>query len=336
MAAWNVVGEIANVGGVASVVQLSLQVIFAVNSYASSVAGAEAARMSLYNELLSINRTLSQIYLLAQPCNAGTSTPENDTSSLDGALKECEKTLQYLRDWIPESKHRTLFGRRLVWPFQQADIMKAVGRLERCKSTLSLSIFGSLLPETKEQEALTKGVQLYVKVEAASSQQAIGRNTNGFNFQTHPLLDGPPEFYLNIAKSYFSPLRKVGPNNMVAVIAEEELREPATFPTITSMHITHDAIPQWPIDMTTTEIHITVGDILRLIHSSLQREISHSDWAQLSQNEGTNITRTYMGRYRSARRVRRVDYLLNGHIFKGLVKAPDQDGVCHWKLLTKF
>jgi len=145
MATWNVVGEVVSVGGIASIAQLSLQVILAMNSYASSVAGAEAARMSLHNELISINKTLNQIFFLAQQSNAGTSTQENDSSPLDNALKECERVLQDLRDWIPNNKRRTWLGSRLAWPFQQAEIMEAVGRLERCKSTLSLTIYAGLL-----------------------------------------------------------------------------------------------------------------------------------------------------------------------------------------------
>jgi hypothetical protein len=145
MATWNVVGEIANVGGVTSIVQLSLQLIFAVNSYASSVAGAEAARMSLRNELLSLNQTLNHIYFLLQQSNAALSTRANDLSPLNSALKECEKVLQGLRERIPENKRQTWFGSRLAWPFQQADIMKAVDTLERCKSTLSLTISSGLL-----------------------------------------------------------------------------------------------------------------------------------------------------------------------------------------------
>lgn len=137
-------GEIANVGGVTSIVQLSLQLIFAVNSYASSVAGAEAARMSLRNELLSLNQTLHHIYLHLQQSNAALSTRANDLSPLDSALKECNKVLQDLRERIPENK-RTWLGSRLAWPFRQADIMKAVNLLERCKSTLSLTISGGVL-----------------------------------------------------------------------------------------------------------------------------------------------------------------------------------------------
>ncbi|KAG1858862.1 hypothetical protein F4604DRAFT_1930917 [Suillus subluteus] len=178
MATWNVVGEIANVGGVTSIVQLSLQVILAVNGYASSVAGAEAARMSLRNELLSLNKTLNHIYLLLQQSNAALSTRANDLSPLDSALKECEKVLQGLCERIPENKRQTWFGSRLAWPFQQADIMKAVESLERCKSTLSLTISSGLLSRVTELTATTEEIHVNIKDLAENIKQEISKRTS--------------------------------------------------------------------------------------------------------------------------------------------------------------
>ncbi|KAG2146833.1 hypothetical protein DEU56DRAFT_786750 [Suillus clintonianus] len=335
MATWNVVGEIANVGGVTSIVQLSLQVILAVNSYASSVAGAETARMSLHNELTSINKILNQIFFLAQHSSPDTSTPENDSSPLDSALKECEKALQDLRDWIPENKRRSLFGAKLAWPFKEADIMKAVVRLERCKSTLSLTISGALLSDMKELKALTKEIHVYAKTEAANIKQA-----SEVEYLLHPLLKRNHYLYFDTSHSAFAPSSTVD----MAMVPEERLQMPATTPTITSMRIIHDAIPEWPIDLDfDSDAPITVGDVLRMIHSSLHLQISHSNWALLTQSEETEIARAYTARYRSipssaeleaSEGVKRVDYLMGKHIFKGLVKAPDADGVCHWKMIT--
>lgn len=137
----------------------------------------------------------------------------------------------------------------------------------------------------------------------------------------------------------------------MVMLSPDELREPATFPTITSMRITHDAIPQWPIDLQYVHgeydagnpLPLTVGDVLYMIHSSLQRQISHSDWARLSQSEETAIARAYTRRYRSipssaeleARQgVKRVDYLMDRHVFRGLIRAADGDGFYNWRLLT--
>ncbi|OAX38782.1 hypothetical protein K503DRAFT_770130 [Rhizopogon vinicolor AM-OR11-026] len=186
-----------------------------------------------------------------------------------------------------------------------------------------------------------------------SSRPAWPYNSSSQQCQIHPLLNGEAygtELYFDIANPAFAPLRRAGPNNMV-MLSVEELREHATAPTITSMRITHDAIPQWPIDLefvhgeydAMNPLPLTVGDILWMIHSSLHRQISHPDWARLSQSEETAIARAYTRRYRSSpssaqmeasQGVKRVDYLMDRHVFRGLVRAADGDGFYHWRLLT--
>ncbi|KAG2142202.1 hypothetical protein BD769DRAFT_1626072 [Suillus cothurnatus] len=148
------------------------------------------------------------------------------------------------------------------------------------------------------------------------------------HFQIHPLLNGEAygsEFYFDIANPAFAPLRRVGPNH-TTMVSVEELREPATFPTITRMRITHDAIPQWPID-------------LELVHG----EYDISGALPITVGDKTAIARAYTRRYRSipssaqleaSQGVKRIDYLMDRHVFRGLVRAPDEDGVSHWRLLT--
>ncbi|KAF9232431.1 hypothetical protein BU15DRAFT_10476, partial [Melanogaster broomeanus] len=154
--------------------------------------------------------------------------------------------------------------------------------------------------------------------------------------------------YFDLADPSFLPLW-IGPGQ-TAPITPDELREPATDPSITRMRITHDAIPDWPIDIqyhdytaSTTPFPITLGDVLYLIHSSLHRQITHQDWAQLSLSEETAIARAYTRRRKSvpsaaqeqaSQGVKRIDYLREKHIFRGLVGTHDEDGFHHWKLIT--
>ncbi|KIJ59986.1 hypothetical protein HYDPIDRAFT_117900 [Hydnomerulius pinastri MD-312] len=173
-------------------------------------------------------------------------------------------------------------------------------------------------------------------------------------FQIHPLLNGEAprmDFYFDLASPSFSPLRWIGPGQS-AVISPDELREPATYPSITRMRITHDAIPDWPVDLEyqhdaytvhTTPLPITLGDVLYMIHSSLHRQITHQDWARLSLSEETAIARAYTRRCRSvpsaaqveaSQGVKRVDYLLEKHIFRGLIRTHDEDGFYQWRLIT--
>ncbi|KAF8551800.1 hypothetical protein OG21DRAFT_1512346 [Imleria badia] len=174
------------------------------------------------------------------------------------------------------------------------------------------------------------------------------------HFQIHPLLNGEAprtDFFFDLASPSFSPLLWVGPGQSV-VISADELHEPATYPSVTQMRITHDAIPRWPIDL---EFHydgysvptapppITLGDVLYMIHSSLHRQITHQDWAQLGVSEETAIARAYTRRCKSVpssaqveanRGVKRIDYLKERHVFRGLIRTHDEGGFYHWRLIT--
>ncbi|KAF9232434.1 hypothetical protein BU15DRAFT_55039 [Melanogaster broomeanus] len=155
--------------------------------------------------------------------------------------------------------------------------------------------------------------------------------------------------YFDLASPSFSPLW-IGPGQ-TAPITPDELREPAVDPSITRMRISHDAIPDWPVviqypDNCTANItpfHITLGEVLYLIHSSLHTQITHQDWARLSMSEETAIARAYTRRCKSvpstakeqaSQGVRRIDYLRGKHIFRGLIRTHDEDGFYHWKLIT--
>ena len=172
-------------------------------------------------------------------------------------------------------------------------------------------------------------------------------------FELHPLLNGEvprTDFFFDLAAPSFTPVHLFSGQSML--LSEDELRTPATNPPITHMCITHDAIPQWPIDIAlqydtytpTPAPPITLGDVLYMIHASLHRQISHRDWAEVNAAQETAIARAYTQRYRSVpsrakaeanQGVKRVDYLLERHIFGGLVRAQYQDDVSHWRLITR-
>ncbi|KAG6332794.1 hypothetical protein ID866_6296 [Astraeus odoratus] len=170
--------------------------------------------------------------------------------------------------------------------------------------------------------------------------------------QLHPFLNGEalyPGFYFDLASAIFSPLLVIGPGQFVPV-SQEELLQPATYPPIPRMLITHDDIPQWPIAV---ELHhqgygvppapISVGDVLFIVHATLRRQISPYDWARLSLSEQTAVARAYTRRYTSApstaeveadQGVRRVDFLGNRHVFRGLIRAYGGDEFMRWRMIT--
>ncbi|KAG6330284.1 hypothetical protein ID866_8805 [Astraeus odoratus] len=172
-------------------------------------------------------------------------------------------------------------------------------------------------------------------------------------FEIHPFLNGEvlyPDFHFDLAGPKFSPMRLIGPGQFM-IISAEELSLPATNPPITRMRITHPAIPQWPIDVKLQYDEyqmaymppITLGDVLYMIHTSMRWQISHRDWAKLSDSEKDAVARAYTRRFKSypsgatfeaSQGVRRVDFLREKHIFKGLIRANDEDGFFHWKMIT--
>lgn len=181
-------------------------------------------------------------------------------------------------------------------------------------------------------------------------------------FLIHPLLNGEafrPDFGLDLSCPTFRPLRYMGPGQ-TAVLGLAEMRETATYPAVTRMRITSDAIPQWPIELEYTpyDVHgehlslpsmdgtippITLGDVLFAIHRSLHTQISHLDWGRLTMSEEIAIARAYTRRCRSipsvaqleaSQGVKRVDFLLDRFMFRGLVRAPGSEGFDEYKLIV--
>ena len=176
------------------------------------------------------------------------------------------------------------------------------------------------------------------------------------HIELHPLLNGDPPhpgLYFNLSSPTFSPMRRIGRGESI-MLSQEELRQPATNPPITRMRITHQSIRQWPIDLklqydeyqmgSGTQTPITVGDVLYMIHTSLRRQITHDDWYRLSNFKHDAVTQAYYRRCRSVpsmqtletrQGVKRVDYLKEKYMFAGLIKAFDEDGLFHWKMITE-
>ena len=171
----------------------------------------------------------------------------------------------------------------------------------------------------------------------------------------HPLLNGDTPYsdlYFDLSSPTFSPMHRVCPEEFTT-ICSEELYQPATNPSITRMRITHHSIPQWPIDLKVhyydyhmaggSQSPITVGDVLHTIYNSLHRQITHSDWYHLGDYKQDVVAQAYHRRCRNApcimdleaiQGVKRVDYLKERYIFRGLVKVHDEEGFFHWELLT--
>jgi hypothetical protein len=150
-------------------------------------------------------------------------------------------------------------------------------------------------------------------------------------------------------------MRIVGPRGETALLGPEELAQPATYPYIHKLTVTHDKIPQWPVElvfnpstpnMAMANVNnlppISVGDVLSMVHKEMQKGITHHDWAGLSTREETQVARAFQRRCKSvgpqgqmqlrSMGVKRVDYLLDQVMFRGLVRTAD--GLEQLKLIT--
>jgi len=185
--------------------------------------------------------------------------------------------------------------------------------------------------------------------------------------QFHPLLNAEsaaePLLYFDLSTHAFDPMRITSPRQTTGTpLSLDELAQQATHPGVTRMRIICDLIPQWdvvlepqrdyvsssgylaiPHQQAASNQPITLGDVLVAVHRMLQTQITHRDWARLSNTEATNIARAYTRRCRTypsaeqfeaSQGVRRVDYLEDKYLFKGLLRLRGDDGFDTVKLLV--
>ncbi|OSC96378.1 hypothetical protein PYCCODRAFT_1441083 [Trametes coccinea BRFM310] len=186
----------------------------------------------------------------------------------------------------------------------------------------------------------------------------------------NPLLNGEnaggPLLLFDLSQNTFNPQRLTSYGQKKGTpLSLEELREPATYPPVWRMTITHDKIPDWPVVLeprstsrersrerspflgvppeVSQDSPITVFDVLKAIFLTVQRQISHVDWARLSQSDMRAVSMAYTRRCRTfssaaafeeAQGVRRVDYLRDDYMFRGIARENSKDGFAKMKLLT--
>ncbi|KAI0638699.1 hypothetical protein C8Q77DRAFT_1092327 [Trametes polyzona] len=191
----------------------------------------------------------------------------------------------------------------------------------------------------------------------------------------HPLLNGEnaagPMLLFDLSLNTFNPQRVTKLSQTAGTpLSLEELREPATFPAVRRMTIVCERLPEWPIVLEPHTVErersrerspflgvprtgqghggaedapVTVYDVLMAIHRTVQRQISHVDWARLTRAQTHAISAAYTRRCRTfpsaaafeeAQGVRRVDYLLDSYMFRGLVRDNVQDGFSKMKLIV--
>ncbi|KAI0700612.1 hypothetical protein BC835DRAFT_1411956 [Cytidiella melzeri] len=143
-------------------------------------------------------------------------------------------------------------------------------------------------------------------------------------------------------------------------LSRDELSQVACWPGVTRMVITCDEVPDWKVILEPYHERpsntgyltvpadnmnkpITVNDVLFAIHKMFQRQIRHRDWVSLSNEKSMAVARAYTRRCRTfsstqafeeSQGVRRVDYLEDRFMFKGLVRHRGERDFENLRLLV--
>ncbi|THH12528.1 hypothetical protein EW146_g7612 [Bondarzewia mesenterica] len=176
--------------------------------------------------------------------------------------------------------------------------------------------------------------------------------------EIHTLFNGNSYFQfldLDLSAPTLVTRRRLNATQTVPLTASD-LAEPVAIPVIPSLRIVCNAVPQWPLDLRFVHgvlnppradraaiPYVTVGDVLHALHAHLQRDVTREEWAQLSLQQETEVSRAYTRRHKSFASdlrlqpqgdgVKRVDYLLRSYCFKGLVFISPENGVVRMKLI---
>ncbi|KAI0092150.1 hypothetical protein BDY19DRAFT_928545 [Irpex rosettiformis] len=143
-------------------------------------------------------------------------------------------------------------------------------------------------------------------------------------------------------------------------LSQEELSQIACWPGATRMVITCDDVPDWKVvlepyherpsnngylTVPADDINkpINVNDVLFAIHKLFQRQVRHREWVGLSDSKATAVARAYTRRCRTfpstqafeeSQGVRRVDFLEDRYMLKGLVRQRGEQGFENLRLLV--
>ena len=160
----------------------------------------------------------------------------------------------------------------------------------------------------------------------------------------HPLLKDSTYVRLDLSSHTFAPTTPSG--NWVSrkynPIHEAYLSQVATYPPTAEIRIVCHALGRfaetWAIRVRPGRT-VAVGDVLRAVYEQLHTQMTHEEWARLSENERYEASKAYTRRCTTAefervKGVRRVDLLKDKHMFAGLKRVTDNDS-SNFELLVK-
>ncbi|GBE88163.1 hypothetical protein SCP_1203930 [Sparassis crispa] len=139
---------ISSLSAILGVLQVVGSATIAVYKYAASVKGAPAACDRLLQELSAIGGTLGHAKVVLDGLQGQDDFSTNHTLKIiaflggtGGPLESCRATIDELCAWLArDGDKRMRVDRRMLWPFQEKDLMEFVQRLERHKTHFILAL----------------------------------------------------------------------------------------------------------------------------------------------------------------------------------------------------
>ncbi|GBE88157.1 hypothetical protein SCP_1203870 [Sparassis crispa] len=139
---------ISSLSAILGVLQVLGSATIAVYKYAASVKGAPAACDRLLQELSAIGGTLGHAKVVLDGLQGHDDFSSNHTLKITaflggtgGPLESCRATIEELCAWLArDGDKRMRVDRRMLWPFQEKELMEFVQRLERHKTHFILAL----------------------------------------------------------------------------------------------------------------------------------------------------------------------------------------------------
>ena len=161
----------------------------------------------------------------------------------------------------------------------------------------------------------------------------------------HPLLDADASYILmDLSSHKFEPLTPSGSshNRELIPVHEGYMQQVASSPRVTELRVICEEFGQfmesWIVRIKPGRI-VEVGDVLIAVYKSLQKQMTHAEWAKLSEKQDMVASRMYTRRVRKAdfekvNGVRRVD-LLGDKFWLGGLSRIDERNPYDFQLVLK-
>lgn len=159
--------------------------------------------------------------------------------------------------------------------------------------------------------------------------------------QVHQLLSHDKyHLFLDLSSPVFKPLT---PNNSASALIpvhQGYLDQLATSPPHHTMTIHCAALGKFEKDWAVTlehGRHVSVGDVLAAVHDALRKQVTHAEWAKVTDEEAYESARAYTRRVRTAnyemnQGLRRVDFLREKYFFGGITRMKNDENGHHFLL----